>query len=119
MSFGRILAYRWHDHMSNDMMPRGVGGYVNSPMVRERQLCICGHVPRLPAEDPAHQIVICLDPNGSTIPRAQPQASYLRQLASDLEDVAMASEASSRAMVRRIHKHFRGKVDDATHCSGV
>ena len=53
---------------------------VHGYSIRERQLRLYGHVPRLPAEDPAHQILSCRDPSGWTMPRGRPQASCLHQM---------------------------------------
>ena len=54
MSLRRILGYRWHDYMSNDLVLRQAGLGRVSCKVRERQLRL-GHVARRPAEDLALQ----------------------------------------------------------------
>ena len=86
---------------------------------RERQLRLYGHVARLPAEDPAHQILSCRNPKGWTMPRARPHASWLRQVESYPKDAGMAGLASAWAMARRRPKEYRRKVDAATRYSGV
>ena len=56
-SLRRILSYRWHDYMSNDLVLKEAGLRQVTCLVRERQLRLYGHVVRLPAEDPAHRIL--------------------------------------------------------------
>ena len=51
MSLRRILGYRWHDYISNDLVLREAGLRQVTCIVRERQLRLYGHVARLPAED--------------------------------------------------------------------
>ena len=48
--------------MSNDLVLRVAGLRQVTCIVRERQLRFYGHVARLPAEDPAHQILSFRDP---------------------------------------------------------
>ena len=59
----RILGYRWHDYVSNDLLLRKAGLRQVTCIVRERQLRLYGHVARLPAEDPSHRILSCRDPS--------------------------------------------------------
>ena len=56
MSLRRILGYRWHDHMCNDLVLREAGLRQATCIFRERQLRLYWHVERLHAEDPAHRI---------------------------------------------------------------
>ena len=49
----------------------------------------------------------------------RPQASWLRQVESNLKDMDMTGLASALAMARRRLKEYRRKVDAATRCSGV
>ena len=64
MSLRRILGYRWHDYMSNDLVLKKATLSQVTCVVRERQLHLSGHVARLTAEDPAHRILSCRDPSG-------------------------------------------------------
>ena len=60
ISLRRILGYRWHDYMSNDLVLREAGLGQVTCLVRERQLRLYGFVARWdPAEDPAHRIFYC------------------------------------------------------------
>ena len=72
LSLRRILGYRWHDYMSNDIVLREADLRHVTCIVRERQLRLYGHVARLPTEDPAHWILSCRDPRGWTMPRGRP-----------------------------------------------
>ena len=67
---------------------------------RECELRLCGHVARLPAEDPAYSIVSCRDPSGWTMPRGRPHASWLRKVDAYLKDMSMGGLASAWAMVK-------------------
>ena len=58
MSIRRILGYRRHDYMSNDLVPREAGLRVIC-IVRELQLLLYGHVVQLPVDDPTHWILSC------------------------------------------------------------
>ena len=58
MSLRRILGYRWHDYMSNDLVLREAGPSQVICTVQERQLRLDGHVARFPAEDTAHWIFL-------------------------------------------------------------
>ena len=44
MSLRRILGYRWHDYMSDDLVLREAGLSQATCIVRERQLRLYGHV---------------------------------------------------------------------------
>ena len=52
MSLRRILSYRWHDYMCDDLVLKEAGLRQVTCIVRERQLRLYGHVVRLLAEDP-------------------------------------------------------------------
>ena len=54
----RILGYRWHDYLSNNLVLSEAGLRQVTCIVRECQLGLYGHVARLPAEDPAHPILL-------------------------------------------------------------
>ena len=95
MSLRRVLGYRWHDYMSNDLVLSVAGLKQVTCIVRERQLRLYGHVARLPAEDPAHRIIFCRDPRGWSMPRGRPHASWLRKVESYLKDAGMAGLASA------------------------
>ena len=58
MSLRRILGYRWHDYMSNDLVLRAAGLRQVTCIVRERQLRLYERVARLLAADPAHRILL-------------------------------------------------------------
>ena len=55
--------------MSNDLVFSEVGLRQVTCIVRDRQLRLYGHVARLTAKDPAHQILSCRDPRGWTMQR--------------------------------------------------
>ena len=119
MSLRRILGYRWHDYMTNDLVLMEAGLRQVTCIVRERQLRLYSHVARLPSEDPAHPILFWRDPRGWSMPSGRPHASWLRKMESYVEDAAMAGLASAWAMARRRQKEYSRKVDAATCCSGV
>ena len=48
----RMLGYRWHDCMSNDLVLREPGLRQVTCIVRERRLRLYGHVAQGPAENP-------------------------------------------------------------------
>ena len=68
MSLRRILGYRRHDYMSNDLVLMETGLRQVTCIVRERQLRLYGHVARLLAEDPALRILSRRNPRGWTMP---------------------------------------------------
>ena len=68
MSLRRILGYRWHDYISNDLVLMEAGLRQVTCIVRERQLRLYGYVARSPAEDPALQILSRRNPRGWTMP---------------------------------------------------
>ena len=101
MSLRRILGYRWHDYMSNDLVLRDAGLRQVTCIVGECQRRLYGHVARLPAVGPAHWILPCRDPKNWSMPRWRPHASWLRKVESYLTDAGMAGLASAWAMARR------------------
>ena len=105
--------------MSNDLVLRETDLRQVTCIVRERQIRLDGHVARLAAEDPAHQILFYRDPRGWSMPRVRSHASWLRKVESYLKDGGMACLASAWAMARRRPKEYRRKVDAATRCSCV
>ena len=58
-------------------------------IVRDGQLRLYGHVARLSAEDPAHQILSCRDPEEWILQRCRPRAVCSRQVESYLRDLDM------------------------------
>ena len=62
ISLRRILVYRWHVYMSNDLVLRKAGLRQVSCIVRERQLRVYRHVARFLVVDPAHRILSYRDP---------------------------------------------------------
>ena len=79
-------------------------------IVRERQLHPYGHVPWLPAENPAHRILSCRDPRGWTMATGRTHASWLRQIECYLKDTGMVGLASAWALARRRPREYRHKV---------
>ena len=120
MSLRRILGYRWHDYISNDLVLMEAGLRQVTCIVRERQLRLYGHVARLPAEDPALRILSRRNPRGWTMPSGRQHAPWLRHVESYFcGDRGMAGLASAWAMARRRPKEYRRKVDAAMRCSGA
>ena len=64
MLLRRILGYRLHDYMSNDLVLGEPGLKQVTCIVRERPLRLYGHVARHPPEDPAHGILSYRDRRG-------------------------------------------------------
>ena len=76
MSLVRILGYRWHDCMFNDLVVSEAGVRQDTCIIRERQLRLYGHVARLPAEDLfLHRILSRRDLRGWTNAEGRPEAS--------------------------------------------
>ena len=71
VSLRRILGYRCHDYMSNDLVLSETRLTQVTSLVRERQIRVYGHVARLLAEDSAHRILSCQDLSGWTMPRGR------------------------------------------------
>ena len=101
MILRRILGYRGHDYMCNDLGLMEARLRQVTCIVPERQLRLYGHVARLPAKDPAHRILSGRNPSVWTMPNGRPQASWLHQMESHLKDTGMAGLASALAMARR------------------
>ena len=120
----RIVGYRWHDYMSNDLVLREAGLRQVTSIILERKLRLYGHVAcggirPTSRKDLARRILFCRDSTCWSMPRRRPHASCLHQVESYLKDTGMADLASAWVMARRRTKEYRRKVDAATRCSGV
>ena len=90
-SLRRILCSRWSDFMSNERLLRETQMRFITCIVRERQLCLYGHVARFPDADPAHQIISAREPREWSRPTGRSRASWLQQIDQHLKEMGMGS----------------------------
>ena len=97
MSLHQKLEYWWHDFRSNDLVFSEAWLWQVNCTVQKVQLHLCGHVERLAAEDPSHEILPCQEPGDWTMLRGCQCGSWLHHVESHLKNMAwLAPHVSGR-----------------------
>ncbi len=110
----RIMGYRWNDFVSNQRLLHETGSRSVASIVRECQLRLYGHVPRLPDVDPAHRFLSLRDNPEWRRPRRRPRNSWLGKIDRSCRDRLGTDRAAAWELARGDRLGWRRLVSKAT-----